>query len=254
MPLTRTPVRASSRTLALASSRTSVLACTLLVAYGGLLPRSSRAQFPDSQPVTPDIKAFAAQYVAAINAKDSAKLWSYLTPESRACVTTENKDVYATLFAVQMEETIPRDYLLNLTPVNQNNAKAMADRQYFPVKPEHQLQIDYQLGNDSYGIVLFLVRENGHWLAAQPCATDKFIAEFRTDAPEREKFKQTAAQIKDPLRGQLLALIAQHDTAAANSRYKEATGSDYHTAVLVIYALKETTIPSPPPMPAPVSK
>jgi hypothetical protein len=232
--------------------RTSTLALALFPAT--LAPIATRAQFPDSQPVTPDIKAFAAQYVAAINAKDSAKLWSYLTPESRACVTPENKDVYNTLFGVQVEETIPRDYMLNLTPVNENNVKAMADQQYFPVKPEHQLQIDYQLGNDSYGVILFLVKQNGHWLAAQPCATQKFIDEFRADAPERAKFKQTAAEIKDPLRSELLALIAKHDTAAANSRYKAATNSDYHTAVLVVNALKDSTLPPPPPIPTPGSK
>ena len=225
--------------------RTSALALAFLLAPSLV----SHAQFPYSLPLTPDVKSFAAQYVAAINAKDSAKLWSYLAPESRACVTPENRDVYNTLFAVQMEETIPRGYMLNLTPVNENNAKAMAGQPYFPVKPEHQLQIDYQIGNDSYGIVLFLVRENGRLYAAQPCATAKFIAEFRAGAPDREKFKQTAAQIQDPLRAQLLALIAQHDTAAANSRYKEATSSDYHTAVLVINALKESTIPPPPPIP-----
>jgi hypothetical protein len=44
------------------------------VASTCLVPLATHAQFPDQLPIPADVKAFATQYIAAINAKDSAKL------------------------------------------------------------------------------------------------------------------------------------------------------------------------------------
>jgi hypothetical protein len=43
--------------------------------------------------VPPDVKAFAAQYVAAFNAKDKVRLEALYLPKSRACITPANHDV-----------------------------------------------------------------------------------------------------------------------------------------------------------------
>jgi hypothetical protein len=126
------------------------------------------------------------------------------------------------------------------TAVNESNAKAMADRQYFPVKPEHQLQIDYQFGNDVTGLVLWIVHQNGRVYADQPCATEKFIKEYRDDAPQRAHYKEVAAQIQDLLRSELLKFIADHDRSSAISKYHDATGADMGTSMQVINALKQT--------------
>jgi hypothetical protein len=221
----------------------------VLVSSASLFSGSARAQIPGSQPVPPDMKSFAAKYVAAINARDSAKLWSYLAPETRACVTPQNKDYYDAIFGSQMDDTIPPDYMLELVPVNENNVKAMAELASFPVKPEHQLQIDYQHGNDGGSIILYLVRQNGRWFADQPCSTEKAIADFRAGAPDRAHYKDLASQIKDPLRSELLKLIASGDTPTAIDKYKSATNSSAGTSMQVLYALKQSTQPPPPPLP-----
>ena len=244
------PTRTHVRTF----THASAVALALLAASAFLLPVATRAQFPDQLPIPADVKAFAVHYVAAINAKDTAKLWSYLAPESRACVTPQNKDVYDILFASQMDDKIPPDYHLMFTAVNESNAKAMADRQHFPVAPEHQLQIDFQLGNDSNSIILWIVHQNGRVYADQPCATDLTIKEFRDDAPDRAHYKEVAGQIQDPLRAQLLKLIADHDTSSAITKYRDATGADTRTAMLVLNALKQSTITPPPPLPVPTTK
>ncbi len=239
--LIRPRVHAMIRALALA------VAC--LFALPLAMPTRAQNGFPGSLPVSPEVKAFAARYVAAINAKDSAKLWSYLAPETRACVTPENKDFYDAIFGSQMEDTIPPNYLLELLPVNEGNVKAVSGLAYFPVKPEHQLQIDYQTGNDGGSIILYLVRQNGRWFADQPCSTEKAIADFRAGAPDRAHYKDLAAQITDPLRSQLLKLLAAGDTPTAIDKYKSATNSDTRTAMLVLHALKQSTQPPPPPLP-----
>ncbi len=220
-----------------------------LILAVALLPVVSHAQFPDSLPLTPEIKSFGAKYVAALNAKDSTKLWSYLAPETRACVTPENKDYYDAIFGSQMDDTIPSDYKLELLPVNEDNVKAMSDLAYFPVKPVHQLQIDYQTGNSGGSIILYLVRENGRWFAGQPCSKPAAIQQYRDGAADRARFKDLASQIKDPLRSELLKLLAAGDTPTAIDKYKSATNSDMRTSMLVLHYLKQSTQPPPPPLP-----
>ena len=89
--------------------RTSALAFWLLTAFAA--PLSTRAQSPSSPLVPDDIRSFAAEYVAAVNAKDSAKLLSFLTPETRSCANPANKDVYDALFNIQFDDVIPPNYI-----------------------------------------------------------------------------------------------------------------------------------------------
>jgi hypothetical protein len=209
---------------------------------------SARLQSSATPLVPDDVRSFAADYVAAVNAKDSAKLWSFLTPETRSCVNPTNKDVYDALFNIQFDDTIPSNYILTLSPVSEATVKAFAESQYFPIAPEHELQIDYQVGDDAGGLVLWLVHEKGRLYADQPCATEEFIVRYRDQAAARAHIKELAAEIQDPLRAELLALLAQHNRSAAITRYKSATSSDMRTAMLVIAALKHSTN-SPPPAP-----
>jgi hypothetical protein len=189
--------------------------------------------------VPPDVKAFAAQYVAAFNAKDRVKLESLQLPESLACITPANKDVYDFILATQMRNPIPPKYLLTFEAVNENNLNAVASMAHFPVKPERELHIDYQYpGTDDGGqVVLWLVRQNGRWMADFPCMTDEGLKQFRENAAARQQYRAMAAAIKEPLRSELIAMLRQHKSGEASTRYEQATGSDMRTAMLVINAL-----------------
>ena len=232
-------------------TRTSALAFSLLIAaaapYVARAQSSTGLQSPATPVVSDDVRSFAADYVAAVNAKDSAKLWSFLTPETRSCVNPTNKDVYDALFNIQFDDTIPPNYILTLSPVNEANLKAFAESQYFPVAPEHELQIDYQVGDDGGALILWLVHEKGRLYADQPCATEEFIVNYRVQAAARTHYKQLAAEIQDPLRAELLALLAAHNRSAAITRYKSATTCDMRTAMLVVSALKHSATTAAPP-------
>ena len=188
--------------------------------------------------VPPDVKAFAADYVAAYNSKDPERVLTLNVPEWRACVTPANKDVYDALLRA-LRDPITADYTLMLMPVNEGNLKAFAQDTYFPVKPDRELHIDWQYPNsvDSGQVVLYLVHRNGRWNTDSPCMTAKAIQDFRDGAADREKYKAIAAKIKEPLRGQLLAMVGKHQLGEAEERYKAATGCDMKTAVLVVNAL-----------------
>ena len=199
---------------------------------------SSRAQ---QTTVPPDVKAFASQYVAAYNAKDKAKVESLYAPESHACITPATRDVYDYLLTSQMRSPIPPKYTLTFSPVNESNLNALASMVHFPVKPERELHIDYQYpGTDDGGqLVLWLVRQNGRWMADFPCMTDEGLKNFRDNAAAREHYKAMAAEIKEPLRSELLGMLRQHKSGEASTRYQQATGSDMKTAMLVVDALRD---------------
>ena len=212
----------------------------LAIALGLLEVSSVRAQ--TAQGVFGDVKNFVTQYVAATNAKDTARLRSFLYPKSLACIMPENKDYYDAM-ASHIGEPIPPNYKFSVMPVNEGNLKALESMgQRWTVKPMQELHIDYQQGDDVGSYIVYLVHENGRWFQDFPCATDAAIKQYRDNAVANEAalahYKALAADIKDPLRSELLGLLRAHETGRATDRYHEATGQDYKTSMYVMNALK----------------
>lgn len=194
-----------------------------------------------STSVPPDVRAFAVQYVAAVNAKDVTRIRSYFVPQSRACITPENKEVYDSVLAMQITDHIPSTFILTQLSVNQSNLKALSEVQYLPVKAERELRIDYQYPGTSDGgvVVLWLARENGRWMDDHPCITAHGLKIYRENAAAREHYRALANDIKEPLRAELVGMLRAHQTAQAEFRYHQATGSNLQTSMLVINALQE---------------
>jgi hypothetical protein len=212
----------------------------LAIALGLLEVSSVRAQ--TAQGVSGDVKNFVTQYVAATNAKDTARLRSFLYPKSLACIMPENKDYYDAM-ASHIGEPIPPNYKFSVMPVNEGNLKALESMgKRWTVKPMQELHIDYQQGDDVGSYIVYLIHENGRWFQDFPCATDAAIKQYRDNAVANEAalahYKALAADIKDPLRSELLGLLRAHETGRATDRYHEATGQDYKTSMYVMNALK----------------
>jgi hypothetical protein len=201
--------------------------------------RFQRARATTSVP--PDVKAFAARYVAAFNAKDAGRLRALNLPQSRACITPANKDVYDWVLSMQMRDYIPSDYMLSLTPVNEGNLRALAQIERFPAKPERESHIDYQYANTNDGgqVVIWLAHQNGRWMGDFPCMTPQGLKNLRDNAAAREHYRAIAAAIKEPPRSQLLVMLRKQQTGEAEERYQKATGSDMRTSMLVMDALQD---------------
>jgi hypothetical protein len=187
-----------------------------------------------SQPSQAAAKALVAQYVAAYNKRDAARLRALYDPKSQACITAENKDYYDATLALMWRDPIPANYTFTVSAVNEGNLRAVETFGRFLLKPQRELHIDYQQGDDSGTVVIYLVQENGRWLADQPCATEQAVKQFRDQAPARAHYKSIAAGIQDPLRSQLISLLREHKTGEAVERYMKASGQDGRTAILVI--------------------
>jgi len=213
---------------------------------GGVARARAQAQSLRTQPLSaqpPDIQAFVKQYVAAFNAKDLARLYALNYSKSGACITPATKDFYEGSLAMQMRDSIPANYTVTVLAVNEGNLKAIESFGRFPVKPARELHIDYQQGEDSGTVIVYLVKENGRWTDDFPCASEQSIKEFRDDAPENARllahYKAIADGIKEPLRSELVKMLRAHETGRATDRYHEASGQDMKTSMLVINALKE---------------
>jgi hypothetical protein len=213
--------------------------CTFL--FGLAAVSGAQAQ---NQNVPADVKAFVTQYVAAFNAKDVARLESMYHPKSAACITPQNKDYYDGALAVQMRDPIPANYTISMMTPNENNLKALESMgMRWPLKPEQEINIDYQQGDDVGSVVVWFVRENGRLLGDFPCVTDAALKQFRDETPARNaamaQYKALTDGIKEPLRSELLGMIREHKTSTAIDRYHETSGKDYKTSMFVINALKD---------------
>lgn len=198
----------------------------------------ARAQ---SQGAEAAVKVFVRSYVAAFNGKDANRLLGLYSSGSRACITAEDKAFYDASLAAMWQRPIPANYTFSVSAVNEKNLKVIESFGRFPQKPKRELHIDYQQGEDSGTVVQYLVRENGRWVADQPCPTQETLKRFREEAPARKKleahYQMLAAAIREPLRGELMALLREHKTGEAIDRYKQASGKDYRTAMFVIHEL-----------------
>jgi hypothetical protein len=191
-----------------------------------------------NQAVPEDVRAFAARYVAAINAKDGARIRAMYNSKSLACITPQTQEFYDAVMPVHSSDHVPADYMISLLPVNEDNLKALADSQAFPVKPLKELHVDYQQGEESGTVIIWLVQENGRWVGDFPCATETALKKYRDEAPQRKElqahYKALADGIEQPLRGELIAMLRDHKRSSALARYRESSGQDYRTSIYVI--------------------
>jgi hypothetical protein len=211
----------------------TILLAVCTVCDAGAQPQTSQA----------DLRPFVTEYVAAYDAQDGARLQALYDSKSRACITAADRDFYEAALAAMWRDPIPANYKFTVSPVNENNLKAIETFGRFPVKPTRELHIDYQQGDDGGTVIVYLVQENGRWRADQPCATEQMLKQFRDDAPARKareaRSQALAAAIQEPLRAQLIDLVRAHRTGDAIDRYKKASGQDMQTAMLVIDQLAQ---------------
>jgi hypothetical protein len=196
-----------------------------------------------NQPVPDDIRALATRYVAGINARDASRILALYHSKSLACITPQTKDFYDAVMPVHPSDRVPAGYTISLLPVNEDNLKALADTEVFPVKPLNELHIDYQQGEEGGTVIIWLARENGRWVADFPCATEAALKQYRDEAPQRKEldahYKALTDAIQPPLRSELLAMLRDHKHASAVTRYHEASGEDYTASMFVINNLQQ---------------
>jgi hypothetical protein len=184
-------------------------------------------------------EAFARTLVAAINSRSVDRRLALLHAKSRACVNHQTQPYFESVLLRQTRHVIPSDYKTRVVPLRPAEAPASDGRSPLPVKPTHQLQIDFETGPyNSTTLVVLVAADRDGWGQVLGCPSAETVGlTLRADV-EREKqekrAQQLALQISAPLRVEIETLVKSGKRVAAINRYAEASGEDLATARRVV--------------------
>jgi hypothetical protein len=110
------------------------------------------------------------------------------------------------------------------------------------VRPTHAFHLDLiTTGGQHESLVAFAIVEDGTWYEVLECPTAQTAEEFRTAKTRAAKDSATAHKLakslRDPVRGELLAMVKDGRELSAVRRYAEVSGVEYAMAKQVVSAL-----------------
>jgi len=190
----------------------------------------------------PAARAFVQELVAAINRKDPDARRALMHPAALKCDRAP-KEAMAEGGFVPRQGPIPDGYRWQIQALPAGAQGLFADKFDYPVRPTHQLQIDYEAApRRSVAIVLQLARDRGGWREVTGCPKPETAAEAKRAAQARrgqsERTSRLAAEIAPALRAELLRLLADGRKVDAILRYREATNEDLAIAKGVVERLE----------------
>jgi len=184
-------------------------------------------------------EAFAKRFVDALRSKNAEQRKVLMHPDSRACITSQTQPYYDEMFSRQSKYAASANYEVRVTPIPAEQPLMFEDRLYYPLRPTHLVQIDFDTGpNSGASIILQAVYVGTRWYEASPCPRPETIPMMQAAKEQRAKQEQRAqslvAQLADPLRAEIVALAKQGQRIDAIKRYAAASGEDLSTAKQVI--------------------
>jgi len=214
-----------------------------LAAFGAW-PRPALADDSDSAQ-----RAAVEGYVAAIRSQDLAALRRLIHPATLACIDDENREYFDFVFAneLQLRSDLAGDFrITRIDPVGDGSvsAEGLPGILSYPVKPSYEFQIDVdRSAYSSLTLMRPLALHEGRWHVVLTCPSEKGLAFFRENRKrgeeQRVRAEQLASELSDPVRSEIRALLEQGQRIPAVNRYRETTGVDLTTAMLVINLLGE---------------
>lgn len=194
---------------------------------------------------TPQQQELARKMVYAMYAKDFAAIKQLIAPSTMKCIG-QNQNFLDDRIREQFELPISKNYHLTVSklPPNLINATKYAT---YPMLPTHLLGIKFVTQDGSTNTVNQMIgQEDGRWYESQPCPTElgmqRFAKQQQARAAGRERAKAAMARVQEPLKSQLLALIAKRDNADAWKLCMKSLHVDYPTArgIVALLAGNET--------------
>ena len=166
---------------------------------------------------TPEQQAFARKVADAMSSKDFGAMKQLFAPSTLKCIGNR-QDFLQERINEQLDLPISRKFKLTITklPPNTKNASKYAT---YPMPATHQMGMEFDDANDHYTVNLPIGQEDGKWYEVQPCPTEDGMVRFaktqHAKAQTHERAKGAVADLKDPVKSQLLALVGQHDSMSA---------------------------------------
>ncbi len=203
------------------------------------LPQPGRAQSDD--PLHPE--AFARYFVDAINSKDADRRLAIVHSASRACINPQSQPFFDWIFARRAKYHIPADHRIIVTPIDPGRTQLGDGPLAYPLRPTHQLQIDFDTApSRGTTIVVLVAFDDGYWREVLPCPRGDAVARAQASLAESEQRDQVArtlvTRMPETLRTELDGLLKAGLRVEAIKRYAAVSGEDLTTAVSVIDLLQ----------------
>jgi hypothetical protein len=213
-------------------------------------PTSSAAQVK-SEKATPQQQALARKVVDAMYNNDYAAMEKLFAPSTLKCIG-KNRDFLHDRIRREFDLPISKDYRLTVTRLPPNvmsQNPQLNDHSYatYPMPPTHLMGLEFSTESGATATVNKPIgQERGQWYEVQPCPTQLGMQRFAKLEHSREaglaKAKAAMPRVQDPLKSQLLALIAKRDTADAWKLCMSSMHVDFSTAhgIVAILAGEES--------------
>jgi hypothetical protein len=193
---------------------------------------------------TPEQQQLAREIVDAMFLKDPAAMKQLIAPSIVKCIG-KNQDFLNDRIKKQFDLPISRNYHLTIVklPPNVMNASPYAT---YPMPPTHLMAIEFSTPDGGKATVNETIgQEDGRWYESQPCPTELGMQRFAKIQHMRvvahERAKAALAQVKEPLKSQLLGYVAKHDNVSAWKLCMSSLKMDFATCrgVVAILAGKD---------------
>jgi hypothetical protein len=187
--------------------------------------------------ITPQQRAFAKKFVEALQSDDDAKVRALIAPDTLKCFDQSKEPFLDAWIRKQFRNEIPTNHQLSVIALPPEVYKPSQMATY-PVRGTHLMAFEYKTDGNTYTINQVVGEQAGAWYLTPPCPTaaglERFakIQQFR--AMSRGRAEAVYTKLKEPLKSQLLALIAKHDNASAWKLCAESLHVDFMTAQLVV--------------------
>ncbi|MGA9721323.1 MAG: hypothetical protein WBQ86_02615 [Candidatus Binatus sp.] len=200
---------------------------------------------PKTEKATPQQQAFARKVVDAMYSKDYAAMAKLFAPSTLKCIG-KNQDFLHDRIRREFDLPINKNYRLTITRLPPN---VMIPNTYttYPMSPTHLMGLEFSTeSGDTATVTKPIGQERGKWYEVQPCPTQLGMQRFAKLQHAREaglaKAKAAMPRVQEPLKSQLLALIAKRDTADAWKLCMSSMHVDFSTAhgIVAILAGEET--------------
>jgi hypothetical protein len=184
-------------------------------------------------------ETLAKDFVKAINDRSVDERKKILHPKTASCINSETQPFFDWIFSKQFKYLIPANYRATTRPFTGSSFQPTEAKFVYPVEPSHILQIDYSSKPfSSTTLVLSIVKEGELWYEVLPCPQPEAVIMAKSNAAKNRELearaKSLAAELRDPLRTEIISLARDGHLIDAIKKYAEASGEDLTVANSVL--------------------
>lgn len=197
-----------------------------------------------SAPTPPSPESFAGPLVSALKSTDTPARLGLLHPTSQKCLNEKTAPYFNWIFKRQAAYADYGGYKASAKPMGTVEARSPEGKSAYPIKPTHQLQIDFTgKANTSASMIVLTVFDQGRWWEVLPCPDEATVNKVRQVEGENIQRDKDAALLVEKmpleLRHELANLLQSGRRVDAIRRYADAAKQDITMARSVIGLLEQ---------------